>query len=355
MVYKKSTVVIISSIVLLTIATAIVSYFLFSQPAFVFNFFKKDAVKTIDSKVSTQKQISGRLYFSLIPDNASMPLGIYSYDTFTKKLSRILVDPSSTSPDYNISLSPSFSDDETVMVFSRKKKSETSFQIYTASPDGSGIKQITNSSEIYKREPIISPSKRLIAYIVERMDTKEGEVAELPESWGVFLTDFSGNTKQVTNGVNPLFSPDETKLLVLKNDGLHIFDIKERLNPKEIGLVVKTTGGRASQTMKLSLSRDRNMLAWSSPGKKNVVISRINSWETFSITPVKVLQVKAYWSVFSPDGKSLGLQEIRVSEKTGNEYVVISVYDIATSVAKDIIKLNKYTNEFLWFGGWIKQ
>lgn len=325
----------------------------FFQPSLL-SFLRKEVVKTPVEVVVPQQQISGTLFFSLFPDNTATPLGIYSYKFISGRLQRVLVDPSTSAVDYSIRLSPSFSDDESIMVFAGRKISEPAIQIYTALPDGTGIRQITNGPEVFKREPIISPSKSLIAYISQREDLKEGETTEFPEGWTVFLTNLSGKAVKVSNGVNPLFSPDETKLLVLKNDGLYIFDIKDTLNPKEIGVVVKTVDGRASQTMKLSLSRDRNMLAWSSPGKKNVVVSKINSWESFSITPIKVFQVKAYWSVFSPDGKSLGLQEIRVSEKTGNEYVVISVYDIATSVATDIIKLNKYTNEFLWFGGWIK-
>ncbi len=345
---------VILTIVGVTIAILAGFLVLFFQPSLL-NFFKKDVVKnTTDEVVVPQQQILGTLYFSLFPDNTATPLGIYSYKFASGRLNRVLVDPSTVAVDYSVRLSPSFSDDESMMVFAGKKRTEPALQIYTASPDGTKIRQITNSPEVFKREPIISPSKSLIAYIAQKENSEGGEATEFPEGWTVFLTNFSGKSVKVSDGVNPLFSPDGTKLLVLKNDGLYVFDIKDPLNPKEIGLVVKTIDGRASQTMKLSLSRDRNMLAWSSPGKKNVVISKINSWEKFSITPIKVLKVKAYWTVFSPDGKLLGLQEIRVSEKTGNEYVVISVYDIANSFSTDIIKLNKYTNEYLWFGGWLK-
>lgn len=351
--YKKSTIEIILTLIALVVVTAVVSFLFFSQPQ-LFNFFEKDVVKTPEEEISSQQQVFGRMFFSMIPDNASMPLGIYSYDLFTRKLSRVLVDPSAQTPDYVSYYSPSFSGDETIMVFSQSKKSEGVSQIYTALLDGTNLRQITRSPEVFKREPIISPDNNLIAYLVQRSDLKEGEGVEFPESWTVFLTDFSGKTIKVSNGINPLFSPDGTKLLILKNDGVHLFDIKGIAEAKEIGLVLKTSGGRASQTMKLSLSRDKSMLAWSSPGKNNLIIYKISSWDMFSVSPFRSIPIKAYWSGFSPDGTHLGIQEIRVSPKTGNEYVVIIVYNLKTGASTDIVKLNKYANEYFWFGGWVK-
>lgn len=350
---KKSIVIIILTLLALVTTAAVVSFLFFSQPS-LFSFLKNDVSKTVEEGTPPQQQAFGHMVFSMIPDNASMPLGIYSYDIFTRKLSRVLVDPSAQTSDYNAYFSPSFSDDEKMMVFSQNKKSEGVSQIYVASLDGTNSRQITRSSEVFKREPVISPDNKLIAYIVQRTDVKEVEGAELPESWTVFLTDFSGKAIKVSNGTNPLFSPDGEKLLVLKNDGIHLFDIRDTMEVKEIGLVLVTAGGRASQTMKLSLSRDRNMLAWSSPGKNNLMVYKITSWNTFSATPFKSIPIKAYWSVFSPDGTHLGIQEIRLSPKTGNEYIVIVAYELKTSTLVDVVKLNKYANEYFWFGGWVK-
>lgn len=351
--YKKSTIAIILALIALVVVTAVVSFLFFSQPS-LFNFFKKDVIKTTIEEVPSQQQAFGHMFFSMIPDNASMPLGIYSYELFTGKLSRVLVDPSVQTLDYVSYYSSSFSDDETMMVFSRNKKNEAVSQIYIASPDGTNLRQITRSSEVFKREPVISPAKNLIAYLVQRTDIKDGEDSELPEGWAVFLTDFSGKVNKVSNGTNPLFSPDGTKLLILKNDGVHLFDIKDIAEVKEIGLVLKTSGGRASQTMKLSLSHDKSMLAWSSPGKNNLMIYKIISWNMFSVSPFRSIPIKAYWSTFSPDGKHLGIQEIRLSPKTGNEYIVIVAYNLETATFTDIVKLNKYANEYFWLGGWIK-
>ncbi len=350
---KKSIVVIILTLVALVATAAVVSFLFLSQPA-LFDFFKNDVPKIAEEETQSQQQVFGHMLFSMIPDNASMPLGIYSYDIFTRKLSRVLVDPSAQTSDYNAYFSPSFSDDEKIMVFSQSKKSEGVSQIYMASPDGTNLKQITRGPEIFKREPVVSPNNKLIAYIVQRTDVKEAEGAELPESWTVFLADFAGRVIKVSNGTNPLFSPDGEKLLVLKNDGVHLFDIKDTEEIKEIGLVLVTVGGRASQTMKLSLSRDRNMLAWSSPSKNNLMVYKITSWDTFSVTPLKSIPVKAYWSAFSPDGTHLGIQEIRLSPKTGNEYIIIVAYELKTSTLVDVVKLNKYANEYFWFGGWVK-
>ncbi len=297
----------------------------------------------------------GTLYLSLIPDSGTMPLGIYSYDVANKRLGRVLVDPSLSIPDYTAYISPSLSSDGATLAFASKKHNDPAFQIYTARPDGTDMKQITKGPEALKREPVISPLGSAIAYVALRGATTTDP--ELPDNWDVYLTDLSGHAAKIAQGVNPLFSPDGTKLLILKNDGLHLYDITNVTHAKEIGLVARAVGGRASQTMKLALSRDGALLAWSSPGKENVIITKITSWDPFSLAPFKTLPVKAYWSVFSPDDRYLALQQIKVSSRTGLEYAVVSMFDLgseATSTLPSVLNLYQYVNEYMWLGGWAK-
>ena len=152
-------------------------------------------------------------------------------------------------------------------------------------------------------------------------------------------------------GLNPVFSPDGKKLLILKNDGLHLYDVRNYLEPKHVGLVVKTTGGRASLTMKINVSPDYKMLSWSSPGRGVVDIARIPSWETFSLIPLRTIDRKAYWAVFSPDSRYIALEEIR--EKEGVEYPVIFVHDIESGSYRRILNMTKYSKNYLWFNAWV--
>jgi len=297
----------------------------------------------------------GTLYLSLMKINGQYALGIYAFNierVIGSRFTTILASKISKDGNYYINISPSVSMDGKTLVFARKNMNTPALQIFTSGISGENIHQITNTPDRYKREPVFSPSGELIAYISHNTKSSANDPdPEIPESWSTYLTDIKGNAVRVADGVNPIFSPDGKKLLVLQNDGLHAFDISVWTKPEHLGLVVKTVGGRASAMMKIGVSADGKMIAWPSVSKNNVIVSQINSWDKFSISPLLVIETKAYWSVFSPDGKYLAVCEWR-KDDTGNEYPIIMGYDLSNGKSGKIVTLISDDKSYLWFGAW---
>ncbi|MCX6786527.1 MAG: hypothetical protein NTU85_01755 [Candidatus Kaiserbacteria bacterium] len=298
----------------------------------------------------------GTLYLSLKKINGNFGLGIYTFNingTVGSKFTTIFADRITKDGDYNISISPSVSSDGKKLAFARGKVSAQLLQIFTSDISGTNAQQITNTPDKYKREPVFNPSGKLIAYISHKTKSSANDPdPNIPESWSTYVTDLKGNVVKIAAGVNPIFSPDGKKLLILQNDGLHAFDIRVWTNPKHLGLVVKTVGGRASEQMKISVSTDGRMMSWSSENTMKVVVSHINSWDTFSISPFLVIKTKAYWSVFSPDGKYLAVDEWRKDSIDGTEYPVIMGYDLSNGKSVKLLTLISDDKSYLWFGAW---
>jgi len=290
----------------------------------------------------------GTLYLSLMKINGQNALGIYAFNingTAGSKFTTILASKISAN------IFPSVSADGEELVFIRGKPNDPIPQIFMSDISGENIRQITNTPDKYKGEPIFSPSGELIAYESATSSVNNSDLG-IPESWSTYLIDTNGSTVKIANGINPIFSPDGGKLLILQNDGLHLYDISVWTKPKPLGLVVKTIGGsKASGTKQIEVSADGEMIAWSSTDAENVVVSRINSWDTFSISPFLTIKTKAYWPVFSPDGKYLALDEWR-KDGAGNEYPVIMGYDLSNGTSEKIVTLLSDNKEALWLGAW---
>ena len=297
----------------------------------------------------------GTLYLSLMKINGQYALGIYAFNiegTVGSRFTTILASKILEDNSHYINISPSVSVDGKTLVFARKKMNTPALQIFTSDISGENIHQVTNTLDKYKREPVFSPSGEFIAYISHNTKLSADDPDPgIPESWSTYLTDIKGNAIRVADGVNPIFSPDGKKLLVLQNDGLHAFDINVWTEPKHLGLVSKTVGGGASAMMKIGVSADKKMIAWPSISKNNVVVSKINSWDNFSISPLLVIKTKAYWSVFSPDGRYLAMVEWR-KDDTGNEYPIIMGYDLSNGKSEKIVTLISDNKSYLWLGAW---
>lgn len=298
---------------------------------------------------------NGTLYLALRKIDGNFDLGIYAFNIngiVGSRFTTIFADRIAADGNYYISLSPSVSSDGKKLVFSRGKVSEQLFQIFTSDLSGGNLRQITSTPDKYKREPVFNAAGNLIAYISHNTKSSANDPdPEIPENWSTYLTNLEGNVVKVFNGVNPIFSPDGTKLLILENDGLHAFDITEWTKPKPLGLVVGTVGGRASQTMKIAVSSDGSMMAWPSIKAGELVVSRITDWDKFALSPLLVIKTKAYWSAFSPDGKYLAVDEWR-KDASGNEYPIIMGYDLSNGASEKIVTLESDDKAFLWLGSW---
>lgn len=318
------------------------------------NFFREGAV---DERVVLRFEpsptepiaLQGNFLLSLVPVQEKARFDIYSYSLGTDSWTRHF-ESSSPRNKYYLNFSPGLSNSRTHIAFARKTDRDAPLQIFIAKLDGTELRRITNVPEPFKRNPVWSPNDNRIAYIAHNTKTSATDPnPEIPESWSVYITDLDGTVNKVAVGTNPIFSPDGQTLLVLQNDGLHAFDVSDPSKPQDNGLVFETSGGRASQTMKIGVSRDKSMLAWPSVATGETHVFRIDSWDPFLTTPHMSIRAKAYWTVFSPDGRYLAQMEVQSVHDTK---AIIRVYDLKTGASRDALDLNGFNKTHTVFTAW---
>lgn len=279
--------------------------------------------------------LSGKIYLTLKPDQPNTFTQIYSFDLSSKKLEKL-------ENDGFVIITNSFLPGNQVQAFAVFNFGEP-MQIYTGNADMTYKKKITRSQTQLKRLPAWSPDGQYIAFAAK--DSNEGDLL-VPDNWKVYITDLEGNERLISPGSHPMFSPDGKEILALRNDGLYLFDVADKISGKRVLPIVN---GSAFLSMKLSLSKDKKMLAWTDIGKSRVYLYKIDSWDKFSINRVKEISVNAFWPVFSPDGKHLALQEI---DKVGTTNPRLIAYNLETLEKEKLIDLSEYLQEGMFVTDW---
>ncbi|MEK9150674.1 MAG: hypothetical protein AAB411_01120 [Patescibacteria group bacterium] len=283
----------------------------------------------------------GKIYLtlqSLYPENS--PVAFYEFSPTSKKLNKFPIKENSF-------LTPRFSDDGKKMVFVAERGGAA--EIFTADNDGSDIKQITTGADKgYKQTPVFSPDASLIAFTLK----PKGPLLPYPENRNIYIVGSDGKEKFIAAGVNPMFSPDGKFLLILKNDGLHSIDLKTNKGRLVIPLSKEIKGSGAMVSMKLFLSRSGELLAWTNMERKQVYIIKISSWEPFQYYFVKtMLDVAAFWPVFSPDAKYLALQEVDWAAPVPKNSR-LAIYDLKNFQKQTTYDLNSYKQTATWITDW---
>lgn len=157
---------------------------------------------------------------------------------------------------------------------------------------------------------------------------------------------------KTSSGISPtIFSPDGKQLLMIKNDGLHLFNIDDPQHPRDAGLIIESVSFGA--VMRVSISKNGNLLAVSFPGKHEVLVAKIDSWNPFSVIPLKTIPAKAVATVFSPDGNYIAVQELRSPSRKG-EYAVLSAWSLTENSATDILSLYNFNTNSIRLLGWVE-
>lgn len=134
-------------------------------------------------------------------------------------------------------------------------------------------------------------------------------------------------------------SPDGEKELILKEDGLYIESRKD-------GALELLHSSSGEANMHFALSKSGRYLAVSFPERREVIIMSMRSWDSLDMEFEVVLPLKSAALVFSTDESHIAALELRRPSRKG-EFAVISVWNIESGTAADIISLYPYENSTL--------
>jgi|GEM_PF-3989273 len=302
---------------------------------------KKYEQKTVDEDFLS----TGKIFLSLEKSNKKEgdKLGIYSYDIKNDTLEEFLVDKNTNKNQefYTNQLSP----DGEQMVFASSVEDES--QIYIADKNGENKKQITTSTEkLLKRCPKWSYSQDLIAFQTLPLENKALD-AFLVKNWEVFVTDLNGNEKFITKGASPIFLSDG-RLLVMKENGLYIFDIE---NSDNKGFAIWFFGiNEMTSNMKLAVSDNGKYLALTD--SFSVSIFEIEDWKSLSMLgEARTIDVSGYWPVFSPDSNFMILQKVN---KETEKNPKLFMYNLQTLEKKELLDLGDYNRLHMFVSDWVE-
>lgn len=131
------------------------------------------------------------------------------------------------------------------------------------------------------------------------------------ENWEIVISDLENDriVAVLDDAVQPKWSPDGTKLVMLKQDGLYVYDVAQDVVTK----VVDTSEGQTLSTAMIDVSPDGSHLVWTIARAGIIIMHEITSWEPFTLIElgrVHADDTEYYWPQFSPDGEHYVVQAI---------------------------------------------
>ncbi len=331
----------LAGFIVLAIGVAIIGYILI-------NIYQTDLPEEIDSldtttNVDLSVEPEGKIYLTLKPIDGDLPQSLYSFDIETKKLEKLFADHEQGGFITMNKFLPWEWDDEDIMAFVSLDEKGRS-QIFVSEVGRDEIVMVTEGGAVTKANPEWSPHDEKIAF-----STQEPSESLSSEDWSVYVTDLmSGEETFISKGTYPKWSPDGKKLLIMKDDGLYLYDVKNNKLNKKVWEVVD---GETYIGMKLGLSPDGNMLAWSNANSGRVVLFKISSWNPFTMSVHKQFETHAFWPVFSQDNRFLVVQEIDWTESDETNPRLV-IYDLATDKRETVLDLSDYEQEAMFVTDW---
>ena len=193
--------------------------------------------------------------------------------------------------------------------------------------------------------PVLSPDRTRVAYTVYPNDIKE---LQRPSGWSIFVAKRGENPEAVAFGTDPHWSPDGRLILFIADDGLNLFDTERRQQYTAWQL----NDAAANVAMKMDVSQDGKMLAWSNPWNNEIVIAQIESWDPFNAAVIRRIETQAFWPTFSPDGSWLAYEEVEWGKPNDNPRLML--YHIPTEKTVFAADLSEYDQEQMFITDWIQ-
>jgi len=207
-----------------------------------------------------------------------------------------------------------------------------------------------------------SKESNLIAYQVSDFNLPPYE-AELISNHNieVFSPAEDAVIQVITEAAQPQWSPDGTKLLYFKNDGLYLRDVRDGSDVLILGLIQNENnpaGNFIDANSMFAVSPDGKAFAWTAAFNGSIHTFAIESWEPFQFSDLGRVydrgESEYYWPVFSPDGNFLSVQAIDTAEdplnRTNSRLEIRKVKDV--SLVKSI-SLEQFDFNALFTDDWI--
>lgn len=266
-------------------------------------------------------KLSGSLIYALSPEPDRVT-DMYRYDFETGEETKIFQET-----EY-VKFNPVYSPDKRYVAYSAAPVDFSSkllfphtehLQIYIYDTENGNIEKISdaNNGTFRNKMPEWSPDGKKILYHGYKASAWQKNLPiQEPNNWTIHLYDReTKRTIEVAEGTENLWTAMDDTFFYLKNDGLHIKNLKTGKDTHLIGLYSSTgkkTTPQASISMTLGISDDGKKLAWASPLSHEIVFYQVSYQPEISLKELyrlKVGEAEIYNPIFSPDGKFLAVQE----------------------------------------------
>jgi len=346
--FKKERAYKIFRVVILAIAILSVMALLF------LNFFPKKEKSTVDdaakNNIVKEKKEKGTLFLSLKPGENNAVESVYMYNLVDGKL-RFVSDKNNINTGGQ-GLPSGIAVTSSLALDQRGTERDNIFQLYQINLKNiSEHKQITKSPTFLKRHPELSPDGKKVAFMA-RKELGNNQKSSISD-WSVFVSDMDGNEKLIgTGAVYPQWSPDSSKLVILKSDGIYLYDFNKQ-EEEAWTKIWKMQKGVAYLGMSLDVSRDGSMLAWSVPNNRQTILMKITSWDPLKIEIYKTIEnTLGFWPVFSPEEKYLAIIAADRDEKGNITKPNLRIYNLETFESQDVLDLGSFYTTTMTLTDW---
>lgn len=210
----------------------------------------------------------------------------------------------------------------------------TSSQIVTYDVQNETERVLTDTPT-YKSNPEWSSDGKTIAYMATDYESAVEESADV-ETWKIYTVDTrTGAESYITDGAYPQWFPDNTHVLVLRNDGLHIYNTKTQTGVNISEAPLHT--GTAQTNMKIDLSRDGSKIAWTLPDEGRALLITLTTPENPSAVVQKEISAHAFWPVLSENSRHLILHEVDWDTLETDPNPRLVLYDLETDEQEKIL------------------
>lgn len=266
----------------------------------------------LEENSTSTKSISGKIVFTGILKSGSISPYVQAYAldvSGTKNSPRVLY------PQYQFNAMAEFEDATKVFLIATSADSLTEDDktgVHVFDTKLGTLQSFKSTRGTNERN--LAWSKKAALLALNRSRTVQSTYVDMLslESWETVVIDPKSDAVIATIGgaYQPKWSPDGTKLIFLKTDGLYWFDMKTKIESK---LISVAKDGAVIATSMIDLSQDGKSLLWTTAKSGVISLYNVTSWNTVSLSEVGRMQLsgtEVYWPLFSPDGSQYAVQTI---------------------------------------------